>query len=111
MWDLWFFGKMSENIRPYRHINPRHDLPSKNCRINFCRAKFVMNLMVYYAIKDNVIAREQDINASNSEAAYKAGYENVMECVYGEIPSRGQAKCVNTIYFRWKDMEKDFENA
>jgi len=111
IWDLWFFGKMSENIGPYRHISPRHDLPSKNCRINFCRAKFVMNVMIYFAIKEKVIARDQDINAGNSDAAYKAGYENIMECVYGEIPSRGQAKYVNTIYFRWKEMEKDFNES
>ena len=60
LWDLWYFGKSSEGIRPYRHldstlqVNFHADLTTKDDRENFSRAKRVI-----VALTDHICERKE----------------------------------------------------
>ena len=97
MWNLWFFGDSRQQICPYRHISPQHDLTSKGERVRFSKCKLVMNRMIQIAIRDKKITRIGEINSLNGTTLYNHSYPLFIEALYPNSCSRPADLNINTL--------------
>jgi hypothetical protein len=114
MWSLWFFGSPRDGICPYKNISSAYDLTTRKCKTNFCRAKQIMDKLIYIAINGTdgiegggIIACRGDLTTVNSAGVYDYAYPKLIMRLYRSPPPRPEDININTLANRGQRVEQE----
>jgi len=97
IWNLWHFGDASRGIGPYKLISRAHDLTTTLCKTNHSRTRVVINALVSFAIRDQMITTASDINQNNSQHIFDHVMPLLIEDLYPELHERPIDLNINTL--------------
>jgi hypothetical protein len=97
IWNLWHFGDASRGIGPYKLISRAHDLTTTLCKTNHSRTRVVINALISFAIRDQMITTASDINQNNSQHIFDHVMPLLIEDLYPELHERPIDLNINTL--------------
>jgi len=98
IWDLWFEGNQRFQIGPYMHISPQIDLVRQSCRVNFARAKRVVEKILSIAEDKKIIGAKSMVNRTNHHEVFDAVFPSLVSLVYQDaVPRRPSDLNMNTV--------------
>lgn len=103
MWDLWWFGDVSTQIRPYIHIH-RSSLKLKKDQTLYDKAKKVTTFMTKVAVEKGLLQENQQIHDQTlSQNVFTQIFTIILQKSYGDkTPSRPNELSYVTIADRLK---------
>ena len=87
MWNLRFFGDVSNRIDPYKNRSPRFVLVTDSCRVNrSCTAK-IISRMLQLAV-DAQLTTDRVVTQTNSQTLFHSTYPLLLVELYGRPSGR-----------------------
>ena len=103
MWTLWYFGDNSKNIGPFKRISREYDLVNNHCKVNFSKAKSIINKLMSIAINGAIINNEAHITRENSQRILEYSLPLLIQRLY---PYEHERPTDLNIYTLWNRASK-----
>ena len=81
IWDYWYFGNPHPDIRivQYRRIEPKYELVTDQCKVEYTKAKRIMERLTKILIEDNKIRTFKVKVESNSQILFDYNYDELIK--------------------------------
>lgn len=105
LWDLWYFGDMTQGIRPYRLISAKFDINEKDRKGPHLRAKKVMTYLDALIVESDLMlpgkSSVAELSSAENDVLFAAVLNAAMTQLYEdegkEYKNKG-ALCYGTLY-------------
>jgi predicted peptidase len=100
LWDMWLFGNATDKISCLRYVTSKHDFTNSRCKVNYSKAKKVMEKLI--ELSEKSLSELLQLSTGAADQVFATSFKKLTN--YDETTNRRYSELkYNTLHTFIKD--------